>query len=543
MRFANFKKFALAPLAGAFGTIGLTLSSCSGNPVTGPEYESDLSKGSVGYQIFVHSFKDSDGDGIGDINGIRQKLPYLQQLGIKRIWLTPIFTSPSYHKYDCVDYYEIDPVFGTIEDFDALVKEVHDLGMEIILDLVINHTSTSHPWFTQSAGDYGANNEGKDSKKDWYVWSETPKNGFTFNSWAKAYYESNFWSGMPELNLDCPSVVAEIEKIIEHWIVAHDCDGFRLDAVRFYHMDDAEKNATFLTWFREQVQRLKPSAYVVGECWELSPSIDGLAKYAKSGINLFAFPLSQSYTGSVGAALTLVSDWQRFPRKLVDCQKAFEEASPLSEMSVFIANHDTNRWPSLIGAGRPDTYERYKLASGMYMLTPGTPWMYYGEEIAMKGYRKTEDSSDAPRRTGMIWGGGEATCLSPENYKDENNHDTQSVHDALRDPNSLLNHQRKIIAIRNRNDSLFRYGKYEVVPVGEIPGNEPALANDVSVFSITHEGESYYLVHAKVSETTEVTLPAPAEIVEDSITNGVKSSVLANRLSVAPYSSILLKVI
>src|SRR5690349_6195410 len=164
----------------------------------------------VFYEIFVRSFQDSNGDGIGDFNGITQKLDYLQKLGIKGIWLMPIFPSPSYHGYDVTDYYSVNPDYGSMDDFKNLLREAHKRGIRVIIDLVINHTSSQNPWFQKSV-------QNDPQYKDWYVWSDSDPGGvgpWGETVWYKAengkYYYAVFWDQMPDLNFKNQAVQQEV---------------------------------------------------------------------------------------------------------------------------------------------------------------------------------------------------------------------------------------------------------------------------------------------------------------------------------------------
>ena len=190
-------------------------------------------------EIFVRSFYDSDGDRVGDFNGITAKLDDLSALGVGGIWLMPIHPSPSYHGYDVTDYYDVNPDFGTLADFEALLSEAHARGIRVIIDLVLNHTSNEHPWF-QSAR-FVENSP----YREWYNWSDTAKTGY--NQGGSAYYESRFVASMPDLNLDNQEVRAEIEKIMRYWLELG-VDGFRLDAVTSFYTGSAQKNKAFLKW-------------------------------------------------------------------------------------------------------------------------------------------------------------------------------------------------------------------------------------------------------------------------------------------------------
>ena len=189
---------------------------------------------SIVYEIFPYSFYDSDSNGVGDLKGITSKLDYIQSLGAGYIWLTPISQSPTYHKYDVVDYMSIDTIFGTIDDFDNLVSEANNRNIGIIFDLVLNHTSSKHPWFKQAQSDLLNNRcEEEGNMCNWYNFSTEKKANYTLMG-GGYYYESGFWSEMPDLNLDEPKVRDEIEKIVKFWI-DHGVSGFRLDAPYHYY--------------------------------------------------------------------------------------------------------------------------------------------------------------------------------------------------------------------------------------------------------------------------------------------------------------------
>ena len=188
------------------------------------------------YEIFVYSFYDSDNDGIGDLNGVTSKLDYIREMGFNGIWLMPIHPSPTYHKYDVKDYYDVDEVYGTLDDLKNLVDEAHKRGIRVILDLVVNHSSSDHPWFKEAC-DYIRENGAPGGKYGEYYNFTKKANatGYSLVSGTSYYYESRFWSGMPDLNLDSEQVKAEIVKIMKYWFEEYQIDGFRLDAVTSYY--------------------------------------------------------------------------------------------------------------------------------------------------------------------------------------------------------------------------------------------------------------------------------------------------------------------
>ncbi|MBE9472169.1 MAG: alpha-amylase, partial [Chloroflexi bacterium] len=188
------------------------------------------------YEIFVRSFYDSDGDGVGDLNGLIEKLDYLNDgdpattddLGVTGLWLMPISQSPSYHGYDVADYLTVDDEYGTNEDFRRLMEEAHKRDIRVIVDLVLNHTSSQHPWFQSARDDVDS------PYRDFYVWSEenpgykSPWGGQVWHRTSSGYYYGIFWEGMPDLNYDNPAVTTEMEEVIRFWLEDMGADGFRL---------------------------------------------------------------------------------------------------------------------------------------------------------------------------------------------------------------------------------------------------------------------------------------------------------------------------
>jgi len=243
---------------------------------------------SVFYEIFVHSFYDSDGDGIGDLNGLVEKLDYLNDgdpattddLGITGLWLMPIAQSPSYHGYDVADYCAVDDEYGTNEDFRRLVDEVHRRGIRVIIDLVLNHTSSKHPWFQSARDDVNS------PYRDFYIWSEQDpgyKGPWGAQAWhrsATGYYYGVFWEGMPDLNYDNPAVTAEMEEVIRFWLEDMGADGFRLDAVKHLIEEDRSQENTpatheWLRGFYVFYKETNPDAMTVGEVWSSTTESGG----------------------------------------------------------------------------------------------------------------------------------------------------------------------------------------------------------------------------------------------------------------------------
>ena len=258
------------------------------------------------YEIFVRSFYDSDGDGIGDLNGLIGKLDYLNDgdptitsdpstssghdLGVTGIWLMPIMASPSYHGYDVTDYYQVNPEYGTNEDFKRLIEDAHKRGIRVIIDLVLNHTSAEHPWFIESQ-------EPGSPKRDWYVWSNEEPQGKGWHPGKNGgYYYGYFGEHMPDLNYKNPAVTEEMYKVVRFWLEQMGADGFRLDAVKYLYEDGKRIEHTPATheWlkdFNKFYKGIAPQAFTVGEVWDDSGTA---AKYVGDELDAtFDFGLAE----------------------------------------------------------------------------------------------------------------------------------------------------------------------------------------------------------------------------------------------------------
>lgn len=359
-------------------------------------------KGSSGvyYEIFVRSFADSNGDGIGDLKGIEQKLDYLEALGVDGLWLTPIQPSPSYHGYDVTDYYGINPQFGTMDDYKSLLAAAHKHGMKVLMDLVVNHTSAEHPWFAASAS-------GKDdAHRNWYTWAEdrglstSAMSATGGEAWHAAkggdHYLGTFWSGMPDLNFDEPAVRAEMIKIGNFWL-DHGVDGFRLDAAKHVYEDFksqanspaiAKKNQAWWQEFRRGLAGKHPDVYLVGEVWS---SAGAIVPYVKDALDsTFDFDLSDWIRDA--AVKGTASD---MPSRLERTSEIFARESGGKYVdATFLDNHDRDRFMSLAGGD----VAKGKLAAAILLTMPGRPFVYYGEELGMQGA-----GADERKREPMRW--------------------------------------------------------------------------------------------------------------------------------------------
>lgn len=410
------------------------------------------------YEIFVRSFQDSDGDGIGDLRGITSRLDYLnnreadtvvqpKSLGVKGIWLTPIFASPSYHGYDATNYKEIDPKYGSMDDFRAFIREAHRRGIKVILDIAVNHTSVEHPWFKD------AMTSPQSKYRDWYVWrKDKPKWGhwIQVGDW---YYYSFFSETMPNLNWRNPSVLAAVKDILRFWM-QQGVDGFRLDAARYYapgpngEADTVETHhaiAQFATTIRNEF----PNVLFVGEIWADAATINS---YTASGKELdlgFNFPMA------FGLVPTLnTENPASFKHALQEYQNVFR--NPYAS-SPFLTNHDMVRSATELYEYLP----KMKLAAEIYFMLPGTPFVYYGEEL---GFPNGNGSGDYEKRMPMQW-----STASGFGFTNANQAPWQpffgkanvfSVEAQLKQKSGLLELYKKLIHFRN-NTPLMSVGSLD----------------------------------------------------------------------------------
>lgn len=508
------------------------LASCGGNGYD--IKKQDVAGGSAVYEIFVGSFCDSNGDGVGDLKGIESKLDYLQNLGVSYLWLTPVHPSNSYHKYDVKDYYAIDSSFGTVADFESLVSKAKEKGIGILMDMVFNHASRQSTWFNSFAAAARSGDRESEYIND-FVWSVKPKEGYAaYDECGGVYVECNFDQNMPEFNLESDHVRAELVKIQNYWL-DKGVAGFRYDAVLYYYCSnsggvisgDTEKNVSFMKYLADSAKAKKPDVYLVGEAWVNDQNL--IATYASSGMNAFNFVTSGvDASGSAGKAVINGGE-KDFAKAVENAQAKLRAARADADLCFFVSNHDTDRWGGYRN-GQIYAEEARKCVASAYLLTPGTPFAYYGEEIQMLGTRTSSESTDASRRQAMVWGEGEPMCKQPEG-KTVPEQVTIGVKEAEKDGYSMLNHYRKVLSIRNAHKDLFRKGTFTALDLGP---------ERVAGFKITLNNETYYLIHNCFREAVEITVPG-SEIVDSVNTFKVAPTLANSKLSLAAYSSVLMR--
>ncbi|NPC74591.1 alpha-amylase [Corallococcus sp. AB004] len=468
----------MRPLRGLSLCSAALLSACAGSsPTPGPTPSAPGSitlaapagdawyRGAVFYEVFVRSFQDSNGDGVGDLPGLISRLDYLNDgnpattddLGVDALWLMPVFASPSYHGYDVTDYERIQTAYGSLEDLQRLCDEAHRRGMRVILDFVINHTSSSHPWFVDSAS------SAQSAKRDWYQWRGNnpawaqPWDIYSqTNTWHQqnsGWYYGVFWGGMPDLNMQTPAVREEFKRLATLWL-QRGVDGFRLDAARYLietgggaGQADTPETHAFWKEFSAHVRSVKPDAVLVGEAWSETPSVGkyyGSTATVPGGDELplnFNFPMSARVLEGInagnggGVAAKLLEMKNNYPAGVAD--------------APFLTNHDQVRLATQFA----NDGAKLGLAAAVLLTLPGAPFLYYGEEVGLGNGNANNDES---KRTPMPWSGAAGagfTTGSPW-YAFSSGRETANVEAQRSNPGSLLSRYRSLIHARQGSEAL-----------------------------------------------------------------------------------------
>ena len=413
------------------------------------------------YEVFVYSFYDSDGDGIGDLPGLEKKLDYINDgddttdsdLGCNEIWLMPISPSPTYHKYDVTDYMDIDPEYGTMENFDALIEDCHSRGVHVIIDFVMNHSSSEHPWFV-AASDYLKTLDADEEPDleacpyvDYYHFSREKLEGYTALPGSDWYYEARFWEGMPDLNLKSEAVRKEFDEITSFWL-DHGVDGFRLDAVTSYETGQPDEITEELTWFNDMVKAKKSDAYIVGEAWTNRKSY---APFYASGVDsFFDFSFADS-NGNIAKVLHGAGSAADFAQSQINAETLYQSYNPNYINAPFYTNHDMARSSGFYTGELALQQTKYALA--MNLLMQGNAFLYYGEELGMRG-----SGADENKRAPMQWSSdatAEGMCKGPANMKQQEMI-YGSLEDQAKDPNSIYSFTKEVIRLRNTYPAIAR---------------------------------------------------------------------------------------
>ena len=464
------------------------------------------------YEVFVASFADGNGDRMGDLKGLAQKLDYISSLHMRGLWLMPIHPSPSYHKYDVVDYLDIDPAYGTLADFEALAAAAGQRGISLYLDLVINHTSSQHPWFLQAAQDLASGTDSPYTR--YYHFSQ--QGGHPVPGAPGWFYEGHFGPHMPDLDLDDPAVREEIRAILAFWL-QKGADGFRLDATTHYYEENTGRNTAFLQWLVKEARALKPDVYIVGEAWKDESTV--LSLYESGIDSLFPFPMA----GSTGWLIPALREQRGadIAARVAAWDGAIRARNPSALDAPFLSNHDM---------GRSAGYLMYqpaniKQAAAVYLTMPGVPYVYYGEELGLSGSGRDEN-----KRLPMLWGADDNADALPPADADQSQRQKAGVAEQQADPASILSFYRQVLALRAQAPELLR-GAVTALDLGH-----DALA----AWQATQDGQTVTVIHNVGAKT--LTIPAPHGSLLGGWDIGSGAPELADgQLTLPPHSGCILR--
>jgi glycosidase len=501
------------------------------------------------YEVFLYSFYDSDGDGIGDINGLISQLDYINDgnpdtdtdLGFNGIWLMPIMPSDTYHKYDVKDYYDIDPEYGTLEDFKRLVNECDKRGIKLIIDLVINHSSQLHPWFKSALQSLSIEPCGQETCiheklcRDHnpyvgyysFVEGKPDKGNYYPTGVGDWYYEGVFTSNMPDLNLANEDLRRDIEDIMKYWMEIG-VGGFRLDAALHYFSDNNDKNIEVLSWLNKYVKDYKNDNYIVAEVWT---NFSTYSKYYTSGIDsVFNFSFAAesgritktlNYKGNSNSA-------KAFGESMILLQEGLARYSDTAIDAPFFTNHDTARAAGYF-LGNP---LKTKMAGGLSLMMNGNVFVYYGEELGMSGSGRDEN-----KRAPMYW---YDTYMKGMTYGPKDmekiEHSFGSLESQSKDPLSIYNYYKRAVRLRNENPEIAR---------GVIAYMTEIDDEDICAISKSYKESTIYMLYNISEEAKEVTVSKTTYPYKDIrgylSTTGEEVLLTGETLTLPPYSIVILK--
>lgn len=435
------------------------------------------------YEIFVRSFADGGGNGMGDLQGIISRLDYLQDLGINTLWLMPIYPSPSVHGYDVTDYLAVNPDYGTLQDMQALVDALHSRQMRLILDFVPSHISNQHPLFQEAYKNPAS------PHSEWFVWTNEAHT--TYAGFAGS-------QEMPRFNHYNPEVVEYLIQSALFWLDL-DGDGDYTDGVDGFRVDNATfPPQEFLIAFRQALKSANPEAILLGETWVHTAS--DLSRYFPDQFDaLFDFPLYEVLQGSQDTNKDGLLAGKGFPVLLTAQLQDQANSYPPEAIPVrFLSNHDTNRIANEVGGD----IARQKLAAALLAGLPGPVMLYYGEEIGMPGQKGGPPYWDNYRREPMDWyadekGRGQAVWFQPPDRFNQPL-DGISVEEQEDDPASLLNTYRQVFHLRASHVSLL-WGDYRILKIE---------ASDPGTWAITRnaDGESVVEIYNFSAGPRQITI-------------------------------------
>ena len=552
--------------------INQTINKGTATPIVASrDVDADWWRGAVIYQIYPRSFQDSNGDGIGDLQGITRRLDYVASLGVDAIWISPVFKSPMLDfGYDVSDYKSIDPIFGSLEDFDQLISKAHELGLKVMIDQVISHSSDQHEWFVESRS--GKEND----KSDWYVWADAREDGSPPNNWLSIfggsawewdttrcqYYLHNFLASQPDLNFHNIEVQNALLDTVRFWL-DRGVDGFRLDTINFYfhsaglesnpglpadqrnssiapkvnpynyqrHLFDKNQleNIAFLKRFRELLDEY-PATTAVGEVGDAERGLELVAEYTSGGDKVH-----------MCYSFDFLSPEKLTPSKVRKTLTDFESQAPDGWSCWAFSNHDVVRHASRWTEDVADHNAFLKMAATLILSLRGSVCLYQGEELGLPEVDVPYESLQDPYgiqfwpkfkgrdgcRTPMVWGhnqesggftDGKPWLPIPEE------HSSAAVDYQEGDDNSVLAHYRAALNFR-RSHPEFSKGTLHFI-----------LDDDnVIVFERSYRGSAMFV--AINMSANVVTIPAPGSEFMQLSAPGASAKVTDEKIELPAYGS------
>ncbi len=508
------------------------------------------------YQIYPRSFYDTNHNGLGDLPGITARLDYLKDLGVDALWISPFYPSPDKDfGYDISNHVDVDPRYGSLQDFDDLLQASHERGIRIVLDLVLNHVSDQHPWFQQSRVD------SSNPKQDWFLWQDSVPNkwesifggkAWTYDEVRGQYYYHMFVKEQPDVNWRNPDVRKAQMDVLRFWL-KRGVDGFRLDVFNVYFKDeqlrdnpkkwgirsfdrqehiydtDQPEMESVVKEMREIVDEY-PESYLVGETF--IPAKEKILRY--------------NGEGKLHAAFDFDFLWSSFkPKEFYKAIQKWEEIS--EETGVFpnyvLGNHDVRRPGSRYGKGEDDA--RVKIVMALLLTMRGTPFIYAGDEIGMRDIFLTKRSEvqDPLGKKYFPFHQGRDGCRTPMQWDDSENagfsskkpwlrihknHKTRNLATQKADENSIFNLTRNLIALRKKYKTL-RSGEF--LPYKDVP-------KDVMAYLRKSEGESIFVLLNFSKRKRDIDLPKNSWQVLFSSQN--RAGEIAEKITLFPYEILLL---
>ena len=536
---------------------------------------------SVVYQIYPRSFKDTNGNGVGDLRGVIEKLDYLKELGIDVIWLSPVYKSPmDDNGYDISDYQDIAPEFGTMADMDELIEQANHRGIRILMDLVVNHTSDEHPWFLEAK-------KSKDNPyRDYYIWRDPAEDGgvpnelnstFSGTAWqydetTGQYYLHLFSKRQPDLNWENPKLREEVYQMMNFWL-KKGIGGFRMDVIDLIGKEIDQLitgNGPQLHPYLQEMNQASFGNYdvlTVGETWGATPEIAKL--YSNPGRHelsmVFQFEhVSIDWHPQEGKWRPTTFDFIKFKEILSKWQTSLKGEG---WNSLFWNNHDLPRIVSRWGNDQEYRVQTAKMFASLLHLMQGTPYIYQGEEIGMTNvqFDSLEEYNDIEihqfyrdnlqkgytheQMMEAIWKNGRDNARTPMQWDESEhagftsgtpwlkvnpNYKTINVEKALEDKQSIFYHYKKLIELRknsNYSDTII-YGDYKLL-----------LPEDHQVFTYTREDEQYKLLVVANFSEEEITRTFEDEVKEVILSNYNDSSLELSNLKLRPYETIIFELV